>query len=276
MLASVCQRNMPHLLQDQELPGTSPPPLQPTDAVQNEICAFCLAILRFALSRTLGLPKPKEHHMCPALASRALCIRLAACAAGLVLAAVPALAEQTFVRGKTQYIAALGATSASSGNDAETWGFWAVDPGPRGVWISDYQDLLENAGVAPDGWQFDSAAWWLEEHGLMMETPVFPLPAGSYVVTGGRDVTSVLTVAAPDATGKQAWSIGGGASLYDVTHLGCRAAVYTASAGGQSCSPDKTDTDVFPMRPDISMPDVEGCTKQDYQVLIVTGMMVES
>lgn len=184
-------------------------------------------------------------------------------------------AEQTYIPGDTQYIAALGATSATSGNDAETWGFWAVDPGPRGVWINDYQDLLATAGVAPDGWQFDSAAWWLEEHGLMMESPRFPLAPGQYVVTGGRETTSVLTVAAPDAAGKQAWSIANNASLYDVTHLGCRAAVYTAAATGQSCTPDKTNTDVFPMRPDISMPEVEGCAKQDYQVLIVTGMMVD-
>ena len=201
---------------------------------------------------------------------------LAICAAGLIVAFGPAQAEQTYIPGKTQYIAALGATSATSGNDAETWGFWSVDPGPRGVWISDYDDLLADAGLAPDGWQFSEKAWWLEEHGLMMESPSFPLPPGQYVVTGGREVTSVLTVAAPDATGKQAWSIANGATLYDVTHLGCRAAVYTAKAQAQSCTPDKTNTDVFPMRPDISMPEVEGCTKQDYQVLIVTGMMVDS
>ena len=211
--------------------------------------------------------------MLPSLATRVLC--LAAYAAGVILAFGPAQADQIYMPGKTQYIAALGPSSATSGTGAETWGFWAVDPGPRGVWITDYPNLLENAGVAPDGWQFDTAAWWLEEHGLMMESPVFPLPAGNYVVTGGREVTSVLTVAAPDATGKQAWSIGGGASLYDITHLGCRAAVYTAAAPGQSCTPDKTNTDVFPMRPDISMPEVDGCAKQDYQVLIVTGMMVD-
>ena len=109
-----------------------------------------------------------------------------------------------------------------------------------------------------------------------MESPSFPLPAGQYVVTGGREVTSVLTVAAPDAAGKQTWSIANGASIHDVTHLGCRAAVYTAKAQGQSCTPDKTPTDVFPMQPDISMPNVDGCAKQDYQVMIVTGMMVES
>lgn len=196
----------------------------------------------------------------------------AACA---VLASGPVWAEATYVRTQTQYIAALGATSATSGDDASSWGFWAVDPGPRGVWIADYPELLENTGIAPDGWQFDSAAWWLEEHGLMMEAPSFPLPPGQYVVTGGREVTSVLIVATPDAAGKQAWSLRNGASLYDVTHLGCRAAVYRA-VEGQSCTPDKTNTDVFPMRPDISMPDVKGCAKQDYQVLIVKGMMVES
>ena len=193
-----------------------------------------------------------------------------------IAASAPALCETTFVPGDTQYIAALGNSAATSGDDAQTWGFWSVDPGPRGVWVDDYGDLLENAGVAPAGWQFDGAAWWLEEHGLMMEAPSFPLPPGQYVVTGGREVTSLLTVSAPDAAGNQAWSIANGATLHDVTHLGCRAAVYTAQVQGQSCTPDKTPTDVFPMRPDISMPNVEGCSKQDYQVLIVTGMMVES
>jgi hypothetical protein len=195
--------------------------------------------------------------------------------ATLWIGAAPAQSEASFARGPTQYIAALGDPAATSGTDAQTWGFWSVDPGPRGVWISDYQDLIGNAGVAPDGWQFDSAAWWLEEHGLMMEAPSFPLPPGRYVVTGGREVTSVLTVDAPDAAGKQGWSLADGATVYDVTHLRCRAAVYTAR-GGQSCTPDNTPVDVFPMRPDIAMPAVEGCSKRDYQVLIVVGMMVES
>ena len=88
-------------------------------------------------------------------------------------------------------------------------------------------------------------------------------------MTGGRDVTSVLTITT-DGT----WSLADGATLYDVTHLGCRAALYT-TAKGQSCTPDKTNLNVFPMRPDISMPAVEGCVKQDYQVLIVIGRMVE-
>ena len=36
--------------------------------------------------------------------------------------------------------------------------------------------------------------WWLEEHGLIMEKPSFPLPAGKYMVTGDREVTTELTV----------------------------------------------------------------------------------
>lgn len=192
----------------------------------------------------------------------------------VLLCTGPARAEPMFVSGDTQYIAALGDTTATAGDDAQAWGFWAVDPGPRGVWISNYADLLGNGGLAPDGWQFDPAGWWLEEHGLMMESPVFALPPGQYVVTGGREVTAVLTVAAPDAAGKQSWSLSDGATIYDVTHLGCRAALYTASTNA-ACTPDNTNTNVFPMRPDISMPEVQGCNKQDYQVLIVIGMMVD-
>lgn len=186
-----------------------------------------------------------------------------------------AMAENVFDPGPTQYIAALGDPAATSGTDAQDWGFWEVDPGPRGVWTKDYAKLLANGGAAPAGWQFDAASWWLEEHGLIMEAPSFPLPPGDYVVTGGREATAVLTVAAPDASGKQAWSLSDGATVYDVTHLRCRAAVYTARAG-QSCTPDETPTGVFPMDPGRAMPGVEGCAKRDYQVLIVTGRMVES
>lgn len=186
-----------------------------------------------------------------------------------------AQAEATFVPGETQYIAALGDPKATSGTDAQTWGFWSVDPGPRGVWSTDYAELLANAGKAPAGWQFDPASWWLEEHGLIMEAPSFPLPPGQYVVTGGRETTATLTVAAPDADGQQAWSLSDGATIHDVTHLRCRAAVYTAKTG-QACTPDKTPTHVFPMDPGRQMPAIEGCEKQDYQVLIVIGRMVDS
>lgn len=193
----------------------------------------------------------------------------------LSLSAGVAAAETSFERGPTQYIAALGDSGATSGTGAETWGFWEVDPGPRGVWTADFAELLANAGVAPAGWTFDGAAWWLEEHGLIMEAPSFPLPPGQYVVTGGREVTAVLTVEAADDAGQMRWSLSDGATVYDVTHLRCRAALYTAKAG-QACTPDKAPTDVFPMDPGRAMPEVEGCSKRDYQVLIVIGRMVES
>lgn len=186
-----------------------------------------------------------------------------------------AAAETSFEPGPTQYIAALGDSGATSGTGAETWGFWEIDPGPRGVWTTDFADLLANAGVAPSGWTFDGAAWWLEEHGLIMEAPSFPLPPGQYVVTGGREVTAVLTVGPTDGAGHMNWSLSDGATVYDVTHLRCRAALYTAKTG-ESCTPDKAPTDVFPMDPGRAMPDVGGCSKVDYQVLIVVGRMVDS
>ena len=202
---------------------------------------------------------------------------LSLCAAFLLALVMvgAAQAETKFVAGPTQYIAALDDDQAKSGNDAQTWGFWRVDPGPRGVWTRDYAALIANGGVAPQGWTFDADAWWIEEHGLIMEAPSFPLPPGQYAVTGGREVTAVLTVGPPDAAGRQAWNLSDGATIYDVTHLRCRAARYTADSG-QSCTPDKTPTGVFPMSPGIAMPAVEGCSKQDYQVLIVVGRMVES
>lgn len=191
-----------------------------------------------------------------------------------MLSALPAAAQQ-FVPGETQYIAALGDPAATQGTDAADWGLWTLDPGPRGVWTEDYADLVAAGGLAPEGWQFDAGAWWLEEHGLIMEAPTFPLPAGDYVVTGGREVTSVLTVEAPDAQGRQAWRLADGASIYDVTHLRCRAALYRPATEGASCTPDKVRTDVFPMSPGVAMPAVDGCSKRDYQVLIVIGRMAE-
>ncbi len=186
---------------------------------------------------------------------------------------LPAQAEATFEPIATQYIAALGDAQATSGQDAQTWGLWAIDPGPRGIAIGDYADLVAHAYIAPAGWTFDPNAWWLEEHGLIMEAPIFPLPAGQYVVTGGRSITSVLTVQAPDATGKQCWSLADGASVYDVTHFGCRAARYAQTSTGQACTPDNAPRSAFPMSPSTVMPTLQGCSKQDYQVLIVVGMM---
>lgn len=203
--------------------------------------------------------------------------RRAVLAGGFACLAVPALAAEPikFKRVKTQYIASLAAPDAKSGGGAQTWGYWPVDPGPRGVWLKNYEKLLANEGKAPAGWQFDGGDWWLEEHGLLMETPDFPMPAGKYIVTGDRETTSILTVHPKDASGDQKWELADGATIYDVTHLRCRAARYTPEVAGKSCRPDSAPQNVFPMSPDRAMPEVAGCSKQDYAVLFVIGIAVD-
>ena len=187
---------------------------------------------------------------------------------------LPASAEIKFKPIPTQYIAALGDKDAKSGGDAEAWGLWPIDPGPRGVRLSSYENLKSNNGIAPAKWIFNKSDWWLEEHGLIMEHPVFPILPGQYVVTGGRAAQAVLTIQPKGSDGKQHWALNNGATLYDVTHLGCRAANYTP-ASPNSCSPEHADQQNFPVFPGAVMPPVGGCNKQDYQVLIVVGMMVE-
>lgn len=191
------------------------------------------------------------------------------------LSAPAAEAETRFKRIPTQYIAALGDPAATSGGGAQEWGLWRVDPGPRGVRLSAYERLKANGGVAPANWRFDGDDWWLEENGLIMEKPDFPLPPGKYVVTGDREVTTVLTVHPADAAGDRRWELANGATLYDVTHLRCRSARYTSTAGGGSCSPARARQSDFPVTPGAAMPPVEGCAKQDYTVLFVIGIAVE-
>ena len=115
----------------------------------------------------------------------------------------------------------------------------------------------------------------MEEHGLIMEKPQFPLAPGQYIVTGGREVTAVLTIGAPDASGAQSWDLADGATLEQVTHLACRSAVYRPDAGA-ACSPDQARSFDFPVSPGTSMPAVGNCTKRDYSVLFVTGRIEES
>lgn len=179
-----------------------------------------------------------------------------------------------FRRVPTQFIAALAPRDATSGDNAGEWGIWRQDPGPRGVRLAQYERLMAAGGRAPAGWQFDSNGWWLEEHGLIMESPEFPMPAGQFMVTGNRAAKSVLTVEAPAADGSQHWSLDGGANIYDVTHLRCRSAVYTPGAG--ACSPTSARQSDFPVAPGAEMPAVAGCSKQDYAVLIVFGVAVEN
>jgi hypothetical protein len=180
-----------------------------------------------------------------------------------------------FKRISTQYIAALGDPGATSGSGAQSWGLWPLDPGPRGVKLNRYPSLKDAGGVAPARWKVDETDWWLEEHGLIMEQPTVPLPPGKYVVTGARKVTAVLTIHPPDSHGDRRWVLDQGATLYDVTHLACRSARYTPATAGGSCTPANAKQTAFPVAPEGAMPPVEGCTKQDYTVLIVIGMGVE-
>jgi hypothetical protein len=108
-----------------------------------------------------------------------------------------------------------------------------------------------------------------------MEKPSFPLPPGKYLVTGDREVTSVLTIHPKGSDGNQRWELADGATLWDVTHLACRSARYTPASSSNSCSPANARQAAFPVRPGATMPPVQGCSKQDYAVLIVIGVAGE-
>lgn len=200
---------------------------------------------------------------------------LLACALGLPSGALAAKDSVRFKRIPTQFIAALAEPDATKGTGAETWGVWSIDPGPRGVWLRDFQKLVSTDGVSPTNWEFNTNDWWLDENGLIMERPTFPLAAGRYLVTGRRQATAILHVYPADAEGRQNWELGNAATIYDVTHLKCRSARYTPSPGA-SCNPSKADTSLFPVPPGGVMPDVAGCNKQDYTVLFIIGVEWEA
>jgi hypothetical protein len=186
----------------------------------------------------------------------------------------PLWAETQIRQIDTQFIAALGSPTDTHGTNAAEWGLWDKDPGPRGVWLKLFP-ALSTAGYAPAGWKFDPAEWWMEEHGLIMEKPRFPLAPGKYIVTGGRQVTTVLTIGPPDASGAQTWDLADGATLDQVTHLACRSAVYRSDKGA-ACSPGQARSFDFPVSPGATMPAVTNCTKKDYAVLFVIGIAEES
>jgi hypothetical protein len=144
------------------------------------------------------------------------------------------------------------------------------------VRLDSYEQLKTTGGVAPAQWKFDSTDWWLEENGLIMEKPDFPFPPGKYIVTGNRQVISVLTVYPSDKDGDRRWELDDGATLHDVTHLGCRSARYTPAASSNSCSPALAPQSAFRVAPGAAMPPVAGCTKQDYSVLFVIGVAVDN
>jgi len=184
---------------------------------------------------------------------------------GLTYLGLANAAPPGFKRIPIQFIAALGDPKSNSGTNVNEWGLWPVDPGPRGVYLRDYERSLakKKDGKAPAGWTFDKNNWWLEEHGLIMEAPDFPLAEGRYLVTGGRTLTTVLTVG-----GKGDWNLEKG-ELYDVTHLPCRSAKYTPNdMNGSPLTANQSD---FPVTPGAEMPKVDGCNKLDYAVLFVIG-----
>jgi len=207
-----------------------------------------------------------------------LAFSLAMLVLALFLAPVSAAddGQPLFKRIPTQFIAALGDPGATSGNNAQTWGLWRVDPGPRGVRLKHYEQLRAAGGVAPARWLFDRSDWWLEENGLIMEQPEFPLMPGKYIVTGDREVVTLLTVHPADSDGNQRWELGNGATLHDVTHLGCRSARYTPASSDGTCSPARAPQSAFRVAPGAEMPPVTGCNKQDYAVLFIVAVEVES
>lgn len=188
----------------------------------------------------------------------------------------PASAETKFKRIKTQFIAALGDPTATSGTGAETWGIWRRDPGPIGVKIALFGMLKTSGGFGPGGWQFDQNDWWLDEYGSIMERPDFNLPAGQYLVTGGREAVSVLTIHAKDANGKQKWALSKGTKLHDVTHIPCRASRFRPKGAANTCTPENAPIGAFPLPVGTVMPPVKHCAKQDYQVLLVVGVPADA
>jgi hypothetical protein len=211
------------------------------------------------------------------LAGTAAAATVAVSPVALAQSAIAAGEVQTkFRRIRTQFIAALSDPDANSGSNAHLWGLWRQDPGPRGVRLDGYERLIAADGVAPAQWKFDTTDWWLEEHGLIMEKPDFPVPPGKFLVTGNRQVTTTLTVHPMDNDGTQRWELADDATVYDVTHLRCRSARYTPATNDHSCSPSKALMSAFPVSPGASMPPVESCNKQDYAVLFVIGVAEEN
>lgn len=191
-------------------------------------------------------------------------------------------APEGYERVDTQFIAALGDPGASSGtfSGPAQWGLWERDPGMYGVRLGDYAAKIasrKDRVVRSGGWTFDDDDWWLEEHGLIMEAPDYPMPAGKYLVTGDRTVKTVLTVGeASGKQGEQTWSLQEG-TLYDVTHLPCRSARYRPSAKKSgTCLPSGANKQDFPVKPGAKMPAVTGCTDQDYAVIFLIGVEKEA
>ena len=89
-------------------------------------------------------------HLVPSVSRRLLSLGALMLAAGLqqpVHASSVDLSK--FRRIEPQFIAALGDPGATSGNGAQSWGFWTQDPGPRACKRDHYPQLTAAGGVAP-------------------------------------------------------------------------------------------------------------------------------
>lgn len=211
----------------------------------------------------------------PALTRRRVLTSALGAIGGAALAG-PALGQIFYQRIPLQYIAALADPGATSGTGAETWGLWRVDPGPIGVPLRHYDALVEAGNRGPGGWQFDPNDWWLDENGILMKAPSFPMPATQLYITNGEGSFSLLTVEAPDAEGRQAWSLSRDQTIADVTHGPCRAGRYTPIDAAKGCSPADVDQSLFPLPIGDASPDVAGCERVQYAVLIVFGIPADA
>ena len=196
----------------------------------------------------------------------------------LLLSMLGAAASPAFAAGKKDYkqapihfIAALGAADATYGSGAQNWGIWYGDPATRSIWLSMYPLIRQMGGFTPANWRIEEDDWWLDENGLIMLPPEFPIPPGRYLVTGDRELTTHLTIEEPDANADMKWSLDEG-ELYDVTHLPCRASRYTPLGDTGTCLPTGADFGQFPIPVGQPLPQVAACNKKDYSVLIVIGL----
>src|SRR5579862_4475834 len=136
--------------------------------------------------RPIGSNRMNVRQLVPPLRRRLLFTGILMLAAGLQQPGHASGVDLSkFKRIDPQFIAALGDPKATSGNGAQSWGFWNQDPGPRACKLDHYPQLKAAGGVAPAQWKFDPSDWWLEEHGFIMEKPSFPLPSGKYLVKIG-------------------------------------------------------------------------------------------
>ena len=168
-----------------------------------------------------------------------------------------------------QFIAATlgdGGRDASAG-DASGWALWRENPSARGA--------RPRARPEPTGAACGGRDWWFEERGLLLERPDV-LPAGTYLVTGGRAVTAALTVVADARAGGGAarWALADGARVGDVALLASRVARYTPAADARrdARAPPDAAWAGFPVAAGAAMPAVSGCDEQEYAVLLVVGI----